>query len=220
MVTSVYILGSEPFEEWRNRNGNATSIVLKGEVSANLFCQFASEFDYTKYEHISLEGLRLLDFVHENGITWPLEDYLTFDIYHNAIKLSELSKLYLNLEKSKDFVVIDGCIFTSDRKTLIHIPETKSIDIPEFVEHIGNAACSGYEDMKEIKLCEGLKTIGKWAFVGAGIASLNMPDSVVSIGENAFLMAELERVRLSNSLEVIPEGCFNLCFFGRILYTF
>lgn len=220
MVTSVYILGSEPFEEWRNRNGNATSIVLKGEVSANLFCQFASEFDYTKYEHISLEGLRLLDFVHENGITWPLEDYLTFDIYHNAIKLSELSKLYLNLEKSKDFVVIDGCIFTSDRKTLIHIPETKSIDIPEFVEHIGNAACSGYEDMKEIKLCEGLKTIGKWAFVGAGIASLNMPDSVVSIGENAFLMAELERVRLSNSLEVIPEGCFNLCFLEEFSIPF
>ena len=212
METSVYILGSEPFEEWRKRNGNATSIALKGEVSANVFCQFDSEFDYSQYEHISFEGLKLLDIVCENGFVCPLEDRLIFDIYENAIRLSVLSKLYLNTQISKDFVVMGDCIYTSDRKTLVHIPETKSIHIPEFVEHIGIAAFSGYEDMEELIINAGLKTIGKYAFVGAGIACLNMPDTVVSIGEHAFLMADLERVRLSNSLEVIPYGCFSLCF--------
>ena len=115
METSVYKLGSEPFEEWRKRNGNATSIALKGEVSANVFCQFDSEFDYSQYEHISFEGLKLLDIVCENGFVCPLEDRLIFDIYENAIRLSVLSKLYLNTQISKDFVVMGDCIYTSDR---------------------------------------------------------------------------------------------------------
>ena len=43
-----------------------------------------------------------------------------------------------------------------------------------------------------------------------------MPDSVVELGDNAFLMSDLEKVRLSNSLVSIPCGCFNLCCIEKI----
>ncbi|MGN1376327.1 MAG: leucine-rich repeat domain-containing protein [Prevotella sp.] len=99
---------------------------------------------------------------------------------------------------------------------MVHIPEGQAVVVPPFVEHIGIAACGGYEDMLEIIFNDGLKSIGKWAFIGAGISRLYLPDSLVSLGEDCFLMADLEKVRLSNSLEAIPDGCFNLCIIEEI----
>lgn len=43
-----------------------------------------------------------------------------------------------------------------------------------------------------------------------------MPDTILRLGEEAFYMADLEKVQLSNSLEAIPDGCFNLCFLEEI----
>ena len=131
-------------------------------------------------------------------------------------KLYVLLKLFLNSHHTKDFVVADNCVFSDDRKTLVHIPEARSVVIPPHVEHIGVGTCCGYDMMSTIKLNQGLKSIDKGAFISAGIAQLDMPDSVVELGEDAFLMSDLEKVRLSNSLVSIPNGCFSLCLIEEI----
>lgn len=212
----MLIVGSEPLNEWENRNDNPKSISFKGNVSANIFVDLSAEFDYTKYKHISLEGLELLDYVEDNDFAWPLDEFLCNMVWNDAIRLPVLLKLFLNSQVTKEFVVSNDCVFTSDYKTLVHIPETRSVVIPEFVENIGIAVCGGYEEMLELHLNEGLKSIEKLAFVGAGISKLDLPDSLVSLGEDAFLMAELEKVRLSNALQAIPDGCFNLCIISEI----
>lgn len=215
--TNVFIVGSEPLREWEERNGNPTSIFIKGRVTVNIFFELSAEFDYKKYKHISIDGLELLDFVNDDGHAYPLvEEFLSHRILMDAIRVFVLDKIFLNSQTTTDFVVSDDCVFTPDYKTLVHVPETKSVTIPVCVQHIGTAACSGYEEMLELHLNEGLKSIGKWAFVGAGISELNLPDTVVSLGEYAFHMADLEIVRLSNALEAIPDGCFSLCNIEKI----
>lgn len=211
MEDLVYKVGSETLKDWECRNNNPTSIILNGDITANEFLDLAAEFGYSKYTNISIDELEVHDYEYDNGCYCSLEKYLSFRVCEDASRLFELIKIYLNSHTTKSFVVIDGCVFTSDKKTLVHIPEGRAVEVPQFVEEIGIAVCSGYEDMLEITFNDGLKSIGKWAFVGAGISRLDLPDTLVSLGEDCFLMAELEKVRLSNSLEAIPDGCFNLC---------
>lgn len=216
MKKATYTIGKESLQEWESKNGSPVYIVLTGNVSADTFTQLAKEFDYTKYQRISFENLVISDYKYDNGATRSFEEVLSSYMTEDGEKLHVLSKLFLNSHHTTDFVVADNCVFSDDRKTLVHIPEARSVVIPSHVEHIGVGTCCGYEMMSEIKLNQGLKSIGKGAFILAGITQLCMPDSVVELGDNTFLMSDLEKVRLSNSLVSIPNGCFSLCLIEEI----
>ncbi len=216
MNKPLYVIGSEPFHEWERRNNYPSCIVLTGNVSAGIFTEFAQDFDFEKYEQISLNNLVVEELRYGDGSSCTYEDYLSQFVCGDAIKLYVLTKLYLNLQIAKTFVVHRNCVYSADYKTLVHAPETTELVVPSFVEHIGNGACCGYEKMSVVKLNNGLKSIGKWSFVATNISKLEMPNSIVSIGKDAFLMAELEQVKLSKSLNGIPDGCFNLCSLEKI----
>ena len=216
MKKATYTIGEESLQEWESKNGSPVYIVLTGNVSADTFTQLEKEFDYTKYQRISFENLVISDYKYDNGATRSFEEELYSYMTENGEKLHVLSKLFLNSHYTKDFVVADNCVFSDDWKTLVHIPEARSVVIPSHVEHIGVGTCCGYDMMSEIKLNQGLKSIDKGAFISAGIAQLDMPDSVVELGDNTFLMSDLEKVRLSNSLVSIPNGCFSLCLIEEI----
>ena len=216
MNKPLYVIGSSPLHEWECRNHHPSCIVLTGNVSADTFSAFAHDFDYTKYEQISFEDLKVEDILCENGYSCTYEERLCQAICEYAIRLHALIKLYLNRHITKSFIVSGEWVYSVDYKTLVHVPESEVFEIPKHVERIGNAVCCGYDKMCEVKLNDGLKSIGKWAFVAAGINDLELPHSLVSLGENAFLMSELENVRLSDSLTGIPDGCFNLCSLNSI----
>lgn len=216
MNTPLYVIGSEPLYEWEQRNNNPSCIILTGDVSADTFAQCAQDFDYTRYKQITFGNLTVQDMFGSNGYTCSYHEHLFHLISEYAVRLSVLVKLFLNLDTTKAFVVSDGWIWSADGKTLVHVPETNKLIIPNCVEHIGHGACCGYDKMSSVKLNWGLKSIGRWAFVAAGIVDLDMPNTLVSLGDNAFLMADLEKVRLSNSLTEILDGCFDLCSLENI----
>lgn len=216
MEAPIYILGSEPLHEWEQRNDNPSRITLTGNVTANAFTECASNFDYTKYEYISFKDITVQDIVGKDGYRCSYTDYLSQLVCGDGIRLFVLIKLFLNSNDTQSFVVSDKCVFSEDFKTLVHIPETKEIIVPDYVEHIGQGACCGYDEVSTVKLSLGLKSIGRWAFVAAGIDKLDMPDSLQLLGENAFLMSDLETVKLSTNLQEIPDGCFDLCSLENI----
>ena len=216
MKTSLYVIGAESLHEWEQRNNHPSCITLTGNVSVDTFTEFACDFDYTRYEQISFENLIVQDAVYENGDTCDYEEYISHIVLQDGIRLSVLTKLYLNMTFTKSFVVSEKCVFSADYKILVHIPETKELIVPNYVEQIGIGACCGYENISIVKLNDRLKSIEKGAFIAAGMNNINLPDSLVSLGENVFLMSELENIRLSNSLSGIPDGCFDLCFLENI----
>lgn len=61
------------------------------------------------------------------------------------------------------------------------------VEIPEYIQHIGNSAFQ-YSKFSEIKLNEGLKTIGTSAFqyFYMPLSELVLPSTVETIGSNAF----------------------------------
>ncbi|MGP1548260.1 MAG: leucine-rich repeat domain-containing protein [Prevotella sp.] len=216
MKNPLYVIGSEPLHEWECSNNFPSCIILTGNVSADMFSAFARDFDYTKYKQISFDALTVKDIQYKDDYSCTYEEYLSQFVCGDAIRLFVLIKLYLNLHITKSFVVSEECVYSADHKTLIHAPEATELVVLPFVEHIGNGACCGYDKMSRVKLNDGLKSIGKWSFVGTDINNLELPHSVVSLGENAFLMSELENIRLSDSLNGIPDGCFDLCSLNSI----
>ena len=80
------------------------------------------------------------------------------------------------------------------------------------VTGIGNNAFQGDENLQTIELPKGLKTIGDWAFAESGLTKIKIPESVLEIGENAFINCiSLERVYLPSDLSEIKSYTFFGC---------
>lgn len=133
------------------------------------------------------------------------------------------------------YTAVDGVLYTKDKTRLICYPRAKvgtSFDIPEGVKELGYRAFSGCSlsgitfpaslekigrecfrdcirlgsadlsktvitavephtfsgctDLKEVLFPDTLTTIGKEAFIGSGLPDVDIPDSVTEIGEKAF----------------------------------
>lgn len=82
------------------------------------------------------------------------------------------------------FKSIDGILYDHDVRTLICCPSgyDGEVNIPNTVEVIGEMAFFFCTKLKNVKLPENLKVIKEAAFIGANIHSINIPQSVHSIG--------------------------------------
>lgn len=72
--------------------------------------------------------------------------------------------------ESKYFVVVDGCVYSADMKTLVIYPPAKVCDcfeIPSTVESIAPGAFWGVTDLKCVKVGKNVKRIGYEAFAGS-----------------------------------------------------
>ncbi len=100
--------------------------------------------------------------------------------------------------------VITGC---SDEEREIILPETidgvpvgkiesnsfnemhnlHRVVFPKTVKVIGGYAFAGCKNLEEVVFSEGLEVIEDWAFISCNIANVELPDSVKSVGKNAFM---------------------------------
>ena len=65
---------------------------------------------------------------------------------------------------------------------------------------------------EDVRIPDGVRSIGEYAFKGLGIRSIFIPPSVVEIGRGAFMdCSNLESVALSEGLEYIAGGVFENC---------
>lgn len=62
----------------------------------------------------------------------------------------------------------------------------KSITIPNSVKEIEEGAFRNFKELKEVKLNEGLKSIGNYAFLGTSISSVVLPKNIVGFGRDVF----------------------------------
>lgn len=83
--------------------------------------------------------------------------------------------------------VIDGVLFSKPDKRLIYCPPTKeSYEVPEGIENIGAEAFSFSYDLTSIDLPDSVTSIGNNAFFSCALTSIDLPESVTSIGDSAF----------------------------------
>jgi hypothetical protein len=87
-----------------------------------------------------------------------------------------------------------------------------NVILPDSVEIIGDGAFGSCTSLATIQLSSSLRTIGQLAFWGAGLTTIEVPDSVTSIGLYAFAFNfNLTYARLSDNLLNVPDYLFRGC---------
>lgn len=112
-------------------------------------------------------------------------------------------------------------VFGGDVKNIskYYVYATETILIGDSVETIAPNALAGAYNMRNLKIGNGVKTIGANAFgkladsTDEGI-DLIIPDSVTEISEDAFKNSHFKKFRLSNNLTEIKVGTFYACEFA------
>lgn len=86
------------------------------------------------------------------------------------------------------------------------------INLPPFLESIGDMAFFECRSLKKIAFTDTLKDIGQLAFRYAALQTAYLPDSVISVGAEAFRAnAGLTSVSLPASLTTLPAGLLYGC---------
>ena len=88
----------------------------------------------------------------------------------------------------------------------------ESLMLPDSVTEMGDYACLGCENLKQILLPSDIEKIGSGAFCGSGLKDIHIPGGVRMISRMTFAScASLENVSLEEGLEVIDERAFSGC---------
>ncbi len=89
------------------------------------------------------------------------------------------------------------------------IPESVTIKGKAYpVTSIGDNVFNGYSGLTSVTIPNSVKSIGSQAFGNTGLTSITIPNSVTSIGGNAFWCSALTSVTIPNSVTSIGRHAF------------
>lgn len=93
--------------------------------------------------------------------------------------------------------------------------ELQNITLPSGLKSINDQAFRGCGSLKGLNLPQGLEKIGASAFqstfTDAGVDTVNIPNTVTSIGGSAFSGANIKRITVPASVKTIASGTFQSC---------
>lgn len=210
MEIKVFDIGKEDFSVWNKEHEHVSHILLTGKATYEQFCQTSCAFNYTLFSFVTIDNLNILDMAYENGDKRNLEERISIFVTEDGIKVTPLDKMVLNANDSTTYRIMNGDILTEDLKTIIHKEQiSPKFVVHSAVERIGNFAFCGCDEISQIILNDGLKSIGKYAFAWVeNQKEILIPNSVISLGIGAFYGCNVERLKLSNQLQEIPDECF------------
>ena len=207
-----YDVSTGSYAEWKSQQGKVAHIRLVGTATEEQTNALAELLDYRDYETITLDSLSVADIVDDNGARYTYEGKMNNLVEWDERVQPPLIKMIMNRKNGNEFrVTKEGDIFTSDMRTLIHMQQVPETLVLEGIERIGNFAFYWMDGIKHITLVDGLQYIGEYAFAGVGgVDTLILPDSITDLGKGAFNCCDIENLRLSRNLRIIPDQCFCL----------
>ena len=111
-------------------------------------------------------------------------------------------------------VVLPSGLITIDNFAFYYADKITSIDIPASVTTIGNSAFEIAMKLETISFAAGsqLTTIGSKAFAAYALKSIEIPDTVTSMGTDMFTgIVNLTYPDLPSGITSLPSGTFNGC---------
>ena len=85
-------------------------------------------------------------------------------------------------KKIDDYIVVKIA-----ENAFIEHPSLISVSIPKTVRVIGSYAFASCKKLRKVVFEEGLQYINNWAFISCNIEDITLPNSLIFLGENAFL---------------------------------
>lgn len=205
MNRETFVIGSEPFEQWLAKHPDTDTLTLEGVLSTEDFDDFDDQLSESSIKTIEIGAVTLKD---EDNQDISPEDYAAIFI-EDETPLPKLLKMLCNTRYSSVYSLSENRIISPDGEVLVHWDDDDDMGIPQNVKVVGNYACyQNYVGKLEFPL--GLREIGAHAFEGCSCnSSIELPDTVVTLGESAFSDCYLNHLSLSNNLKEIPANCFS-----------
>lgn len=205
MKNETFTFGSEPFNEWLAKHPDVEKLTIEGHIYRDKLEDIDEQLFKSSIETLEIGTIILKDEIYE---TVSFDDY-AFSFLDESNALPRLFKMLVNAQYSSVYSLSDDLILSSDGKVLVHIAETDTLQIPENVKTIGHYACACYYYLEEVCFPDGLQEIGAHVFEECrDLQFVNLPDTVLTIGDSAFRNCYISSFDLSNNLTEIPAHCF------------
>ena len=115
------------------------------------------------------------------------------------------------ISKSKHFI-IDNNYLIDNHKIISYLGKNQNDEIPDTISRIDDFAFASSSPLQKIIIPNTVTSIGNNAFDASGILEITIPDSVTMIGEEAFADCNyLKKVILSKSITTIRASTFLNC---------
>ena len=108
-----------------------------------------------------------------------------YEIRGNMVVIMGCSKDESNLDLPED--IEDKPVGKIEANTFNNMDNIKRVVVPGTCKVIGAYAFAACPNLEEVILEEGVETIEDWAFINCNITSIRLPQSLRSVGNNAFL---------------------------------
>lgn len=120
----------------------------------------------------------------------------------------------VNILNDVEMLKVKGQLNSSDWNDIKNMNNLVALDLSEAtIENIPDYAFEGLSKLSWLKLPEGLKTIGQYAFKSTQIFAIEIPSTVTTIGYMAFANTRLNKVKFrdNSQLTTINRGAFYNC---------
>ncbi|MDE7456904.1 MAG: leucine-rich repeat domain-containing protein [Prevotella sp.] len=118
--------------------------------------------------------------------------------------------LYLvNVLKDVELLKVKGPINSTDWATIKQMSNLLALDLSEAqFETVPDNAFDGMSNVSNVKLPEGVKIIGQYAFRGTQLLNIDIPSSVTYIGQYAFYQTRVKSVNFKKDSELQYIGYY------------
>ena len=135
--------------------------------------------------------------------------YIEGGIFKNCQRLTNITIDSSNI----NYKVIDNAIYSINMDTILsHHLASDTVIVPLTVRVLGMESFSETKKLKFVVLPRNIINIQYGAFSSSGIRSINLPESLQSIGEAAFKECEnLGSIKIPNSVSYLGNSVFSNC---------
>lgn len=133
-----------------------------------------------------------IEMIGESAFSWcPISEIFipqsVYEIGERAFS-GVLNNIFVD-ENNQNYSSIDGVLVDKEKTTLLQCPVKKGYtEYPSSIIHIGNYAFQNNSLLKSIVIPNHIETIGAYSFYNCNLDLIEIPQSVSSIGRNAFLV--------------------------------
>ena len=199
----TYINGVQVGKDWANTDFDYFCVVLEpGEYTVEwrdtVYYDYGDVWYYTRIKDIELSS------------NWQTVELATA----GTLGYEVLSLPAYDVLTDVEMLKIIGPMNASDWTDIKNMTNLKALDLSEAqIAEIPNSAFEGKGWINSVILPAGITRIGSWAFLGTSIRRINIPSSVISIGESAFNSTPLQYVTFAEEshLKTLEPWAFWHC---------
>lgn len=212
------------FEKWVNRYDEYNG-------SASTYHNFKFEINGVRYRTLYwTDGWKFESVILEPGeytLTFSDTIFNTTTTYYSRIRNMELSSDWVDVEVSTpgslgveilykvnvlndvELLNVKGTLNETDWTTIKNCKNLVGIDLTEAkFDNLPDYAFDGMSRVSSVKLPEGVKTIGSYAFRGTQLLNIDIPSSVTSIGRYAFYQTRVRSVNFKEDSQLQTIGAY------------